>query len=198
MAKELTVQEAKTMEVALPNDDSRIDTTEVLEGIELKKTKLGKFESPMISGLSFAELDVVIVGGQLDYTMWGDEEKCPDHRAKFFFEAKSKDEAVKAYAQIDEAEGLSEKGYTFAKDVKEGYVLFFVDAKTNAPYYIKMSKSGKKEFLNYSQGIKYGLLGNTNKQLSKVVTKLSAQEMKGGSFTWIAEKFEFVKDIETK
>ena len=175
-----------------PQGDEGIDTTEMQDGIELKRNKLGKFISPEVEGISMEEINARIIGGKLNYILWGEEEYNAEHKGKVLLSTDNKAEAQ------DLLKALVSKGdyedYTW-QDVKEGYVILFEDIDTGAPHFIKLGKSGKKEFLNYTKAIRYKLLGNTNNALSKVKTVITSKEFKAGKFEWLGETFKFMSDI---
>ena len=179
------------MKEANPN----IDLSEMEQGILLKRNSIGKYVSPEIEGLALEKITGRVLGGKCVYVLWGDEEKNPEHKAKHFFETDSKEKAEELFSQLCVSDNLAEEGYTFG-DVNERYHLIIMDEKTCAPYLMDLSASSKKNFLNYAKGINYGLVGNTNKKLSSVITEVSAGEMKRGTYAWTAEFFKFIADVD--
>ncbi len=176
---------------AVKVDDSNLDLTGLSEGIELKKSKLGKFEGRDIEGIKIDEMNIQVTGGIPSYTMWGDEKINKEDDGELLIECNNLEEAKREF----EINNYVERGYKL-KDIKGGYVLYFVNLKDGTPYILKMSPSGKTAFLNYVKAVKYKILGNENVTLGGIVTKLSIGTGSHGSNTWAVEKFEYVEDIK--
>lgn len=189
-------QELATKPETAPEiEDKNIDLSEVVDGMRLKRNKLGVYVSPDVEGISFTTLEARIHFGKPKYILWGKEDKNPDHKGKLFLEADNKEKAEELFSQLCISEDLTDHGYSFS-DVDERYIILFEDVRSGAPYFIDMSKSAKKEFLNYAKAIRYGLLGNKNRNLSGVVTTITTQEKKSGTLSWLCEKFTFKEDIQ--